>query len=269
MDPEPSQARSVLIVEDQMLLLDSLVRTINAHESLRVVGGLTSALDAVEACLRLRPDLLLMDVCTDGGASGLAACREVTTAVPATRVVLMTAMPDFSFPEQARAAGAASFIYKDVSSTELTAVLLSTAEGYSTYPARSTTPFLGYNELSDREIAVLRETCAGRTRAEIAEKFGLSENTIKSNISSILTKTGFRSITRLALYAISSGFIVVDGADTTDEDGATCEGGVRASGGVRSSGGARYTGGARSADGVMSSGGVRCEDEAQGEGTVP
>ena len=194
MDPEPSQARSVLIVEDQMLLLDSLVRTINAHESLRVVGGLTSALDAVEACLRLRPDLLLMDVCTDGGASGLAACREVTTAVPATRVVLMTAMPDFSFPEQARAAGAASFIYKDVSSAELTAVLLSTAEGYSTYPARSTTPFLGYNELSDREIAVLRETCAGRTRAEIAEKFGLSENTIKSNISSILTKTGFRSI---------------------------------------------------------------------------
>ncbi|MBJ2328806.1 response regulator transcription factor [Schaalia cardiffensis] len=263
MDPEPSQARSVLIVEDQMLLLDSLVRTINAHESLRVVGGLTSALDAVEACLRLRPDLLLMDVCTDGGASGLAACREVTTAVPATRVVLMTAMPDFSFPEQARAAGAASFIYKDVSSTELTAVLLSTAEGYSTYPARSTTPFLGYNELSDREIAVLRETCAGRTRAEIAEKFGLSENTIKSNISSILTKTGFRSITRLALYAISSGFIVVDGADTTDEGAAKYEGGARYADG------AGYTGGARSADEGRCLGGVRCEDEAQGEGTAP
>lgn len=204
---------SVLVVEDQMLLLDSLVKTINAAEGLRVCGGLVSALDAVEACQRLRPDLLLMDICTDGGASGLEACAEATRRAPDTKVVLMTAMPDLSFPEEARRAGAASFVYKDVSAKELTALLRSTAEGYSTYPARPSIPFLGYNELTDREIAVLRETCAGRTRAEIADAFGLSENTIKSNISSILTKTGYRSITRLALYAISSGFIVVNDAD--------------------------------------------------------
>lgn len=208
-----SQDLAVLIVEDQRLLLDSLTRTVNEQEGLRVIGGLTSALDAVEACLRLDPDLVLMDVCTDGGASGLAACRELTRRVPRTRVVLMTAMPDLSFPEEARRAGAASFIYKDVSSAELTAVLRASAEGYSTYPARPSLPFLGYNELTDREIAVLRETCAGRTRSEIAQAFGLSENTIKSNITSILTKTGYRSITRLALFALSSGFIVVDGAE--------------------------------------------------------
>ncbi|MCI6556744.1 response regulator transcription factor [Schaalia hyovaginalis] len=205
---------SVLVVEDQMLLLDALVKTINAHEDLEVIGGIVSALDAVEACARLRPDLLLMDICTDGGASGLAACKEVVRTVPSTRVVLMTAMPDLTFPEEARKAGAVSFIYKDVSSQELTSVLKASAEGYSTYPARPSIPFLGYNELTEREIAVLRQTCAGRTRAEIADLFGLSENTIKTNISSILTKTGFRSITRLALYAMSSGYIVVDEAES-------------------------------------------------------
>lgn len=206
-----SRELTVLVVEDQVLLLDSLTRAIGAGEGLRVVGGLTSALDAVEACRRLHPDVVLMDVCTDGGASGISACRELTRRCPGTRVVLMTAMPDVSFPAEARAAGAASFVYKNVSTGELLGVLRSTAEGYSTYPERRSLPFLGYNELTEREVAVLRETCAGRTRAEIAEVFGLSENTIKANISSILTKTGYPSITRLALYALSSGFIVTDG----------------------------------------------------------
>lgn len=215
---------TVLVIEDQLLLLDSLVRTIGETEDMRVVGGLTSALDAVEAVRRIDPDLVLMDVCTDSGASGLTACAELTRRFPRTRVVLMTAMPDLSFPQAAREAGAASFVYKNISADELVSVLRSTVQGYSTYPTRQSLPFLGYNELTEREIAVLRETCAGRTRAQIAQRFGLSENTIKANISSILTKTGYRSITRLALFAIASGYIVVNeavgGAPTPVNDGA-------------------------------------------------
>lgn len=205
----PSDAMRIIVVEDQTLLLDSLAAALDEQEDMEVVDKLTDARQAPERCRELQPDLILMDVCTDGGSSGFDAARIIRRDLPDIKVVMMTAMPDLSFIETAKEAGAHSFIYKNIQTSELLSVLRSTNDNYSTFPKDPEMPILGYNKLNDREIQVLREVCKGLTRKEIAESHNLSENTIKATISSILTKTGYSSISRLAMYALSSGFIVV------------------------------------------------------------
>ena len=198
----------MIIVEDQRMLLDSLSAAIDQENDFQVVAKLTDAADVDAACYRLHPDLVLMDVCTEHGSCGIDAARNIVSNHPNVKIVIMTAMPDLSFISRARDAGAHSFVYKNLSTAELIGVLRSAIEGYSTFPTEPTMPLLGANRLTERELRILRLVCSGHSRAEIAEQLSLSENTIKANISSVLTKTGFSSIAKLALYAISSGFIV-------------------------------------------------------------
>ncbi|MDO5747151.1 MAG: response regulator transcription factor [Actinomycetaceae bacterium] len=200
----------VIVVEDQKLLLDSLVDTLEQEDDMEVVARLYDAAKVDDACATYQPDLVLMDVCTENGSSGIRATERLQKSFPHIKVVLMTGMADISFVQQAKEAGASSFIYKNISTKELLYVLRSTASDYSTFPQEQTMPVLGYNKLTEREIDVLRSVCSGLTRKEIAEELQVSENTIKASISSILTKTGFPSISRLAIYALSSGFIVTE-----------------------------------------------------------
>lgn len=199
----------VLVVEDQKLMLDSLTRLLNAQSDFEVVGALTDASQALDFVKHTPTDLVLMDIYTKDGASGISAAKELRESFSDLKIVLMTAMPDITFIQDAKAAGVNSFVYKDVSSQQLLTVLRSTAQDYSTFPQPPAMPFLGYNTLTDRELQVLRDTCAGKSRKEIAQEHSLSENTIKATISSILTKTGYQSIAKLAIHAIANGFVVV------------------------------------------------------------
>ena len=197
----------IIIVEDQRMLLDSLSAAIDQENDFEVIAKLTDAADVDAACHRLHPDIVLMDVCTEHGSCGIDAARILVREHPKVIVVIMTAMPDVSFISRARDAGVHSFVYKNLSTAELVGVLRSAIEGYTTFPHEPTMPLLGFNRLTEREIKILRLVCSGCSRAEIADQLCLSENTIKANISSVLTKTGFSSIAKLAIYAISSGFI--------------------------------------------------------------
>ncbi|MDO5671522.1 MAG: response regulator transcription factor [Actinomycetaceae bacterium] len=202
--------KRIVVVEDQLVLLDSLARALEAEEDFEVVATLQDPATLPQAVEKNNANMVLMDVCTVDGPVGLEAAAKLNASHPDVTVVLMTAMPDVTFVDAAKQAGVTSFVYKNIHTSELLSILRSSANDYSIYPPEPKIPALGYNELSEREIEVLRLVCAGFTRKEIADRMTLSENTIKSNISSILTKTGYQSIARLALYALSSGFIVVD-----------------------------------------------------------
>ena len=150
---------------------------------------------------------MLMDVCTEDDASGIAAAAQIKRYLPEIRVVVMTGIPEITFIEQARAAGADSFVYKNVSTSELIAIIRSTMEGYSTFPAAQ----LGdetLESLDDEEIRILRLVCENKSRREIADELYLSEGTVKRRISTILAKTGYDSIMKLAVHAVSDGYIV-------------------------------------------------------------
>lgn len=201
----------IIVVEDQNLVLDSLVNLINGEPDFEVIKALTNAADVDDACEKLRPDAVLMDVCTENGSSGLEAAARLHRAYPDIKVIIMTGLPDLSFIDEARESGVFSFVYKNLNARDLIAVLRQAEKNYSTWPKKPNMPILGYNELNERELEILRFYCCGMTRQDIAGHYGLSENTVKGYVRSILSKTGYDSIAKLAMYALSNGYIAPHG----------------------------------------------------------
>ena len=197
----------IVLVEDQVMLRESLAIAIDAQEDMQIVATLASAAEALDVAKANNPDLMLMDVCTEDDASGIAAAAQIKRHLPGIRVIVMTGIPEITYIEQARAAGADSFVYKNVSTSELISIIRSTMEGYSTFPAAQ----LGdqtLETLDDEEIRILRLVCENKSRREIADELYLSEGTVKRRISTILAKTGYDSIMKLAVHAVSDGYIV-------------------------------------------------------------
>ncbi|WP_288766418.1 response regulator transcription factor [uncultured Varibaculum sp.] len=198
----------ITIVEDQTILLDSLAAAIDAEADFSVVDKLTDAAD-IHSSQRLHPaDLVLMDVVTEN-SSGLKESAKFKAAHPSVKVVVFTAMPDASFVEEARAAGVDAFTYKNISTSDLLALLRATVKGENSFPDSPARPSFGANQFNEREMEVLRLVCAGYPRKKIAKEMFLSENTIKSYISRLLAKSGFTSVARLALWAVSNGYIAI------------------------------------------------------------
>ena len=102
----------ILIVEDQVVLRDSLASLINGQEDMRVVGSIGCAADALEICRKEFPDLALMDVCTDNNENGIAAAAEIRAQCPAIKIVIMTGMPEITYIESSKKPGSIAFCIK-------------------------------------------------------------------------------------------------------------------------------------------------------------
>jgi len=197
----------ILIVEDQTMLRESLEHVIGGQSDMEIAGSTDDAANAPELCRQLQPDLVLMDVVTKNNSSGITYTAHIRKEYPNIKIVIMTALPEITFAEEARKAGAHSFMDKDMGNDHLFHVIRNTMKGYSIYSGHSdhlqfTAPF------SEKEIAVIRLVCQGMARDEMAAKLGVSESMIKQHITSILDKTGFDSISKFAIYAVSEGLIV-------------------------------------------------------------
>ena len=197
----------VVLIEDQTMLRESLAITISSQHDMETVATSSTAADALQIARTLHPDLMLMDIRTEDDASGISACAQIKREFPGIRIVIMTGVPEITFIEQARAAGTDSFVYKNVGTDELLSVLRSTMAGYSTFPA-ATLGDKSLEALDDEEIEILRLVCENKSRREIASEMFLSEGTVKRRISAILAKTGYDSIMKLAVHAVSDGYIV-------------------------------------------------------------
>ena len=198
----------VLIVEDQAILRESLARSVGDQPDMAVVSAIADASEALGVALRERPDMILMDVCTEHDSNGIVAAARIKEQLPECRIIIMTGMPEITFVDQAREAGVDSFVYKNVGIDELFAVMRSTLAGYCTFPKPPESIFSGTAALDDVELSILRLACEGKSRREIAAELFMSEGTIKRRISEILSKTGYDNIMRLAVHAVTEGSIV-------------------------------------------------------------
>ncbi len=198
----------VLIVEDQAILRESLARSVGDQPDMTVVSAIADASEALGVALKERPDMILMDVCTEHDSSGIVAAARIKEQLPECRIIIMTGMPEITFVDQAREAGVDSFVYKNVGIDELFAVMRSTLAGYCTFPKPPESIFSGTAALDDAELSILRLACEGKSRREIAAELFMSEGTIKRRISEILSKTGYDNIMRLAVHAVTEGSIV-------------------------------------------------------------
>ena len=103
---------NVLIVEDHVSMRESLTTALTAAGDFSVVGEVPNADYALDFCKHLHPELVLMDVCTEGGASGLKAVEAIRKTDPEVKIIVMTAFDEITYIPRARAAGANGFIYK-------------------------------------------------------------------------------------------------------------------------------------------------------------
>ena len=198
----------VLIVEDHASMRESLTTALTAAGDFSVVGEVSNADYALDFCRHLHPDLVLMDVCTEGGASGLKAVEDIRKADEEIKIIVMTAFDEITYIPRAKAAGANGFIYKSRSLNDFLEVARAVMAGGSSFPEPKTIPLpQGEAPLTDREMEVLRLMCKHMTTKEIAQELFISENTVKYHKMNMLGKTGFSKAVDLAFYMISNGWI--------------------------------------------------------------
>lgn len=198
----------VLIVEDHESMCDSLRNILASDKTFSVVGEIPSADFAEVYCESLHPDLVLMDVCTEGGASGLAATEQLHKRWPDLKIIVMTGFDEISYLPRAKKAGASGFVYKSRSLNSFLEAARKVMAGETCFPEPKTIPVpQGEKPLSDREMEILRLICDHMTTREIAEELYISENTVKYHKANMLQKTGFSRIVDLAFYMITNGWI--------------------------------------------------------------
>ena len=198
----------ILLVDDQKILLEGLVKILAPLDDIKVVGTCTLSELAEEACIRLAPDLVLMDICMEGRTSGIQICTRLKKQFPNLRIVLMTGMQEVAFLEWAKDAGADSFIYKESSGEAFAACIRATMEVRRIYPSAVARCALGGtdNPLTERELAILQRICRNMNYDEIADELGITKRTVNFHIGNMLAKTGYKSIVGLAVEATERGY---------------------------------------------------------------
>ena len=198
----------VLIVEDHASMRESLTTALTAAGDFTVVGEVPNADYALDFCKHLRPDLVLMDVCTENGASGLKAVEAIRNSCEEVKIIVMTAFDEITYIPRAKAAGANGFVYKSRSLTYFLEAAREVMAGGWVFPEPKTIPMpQGEAPLTDREMEVLRLMCKHMTNKEIAQELFISENTVKYHKMKKKKKTGFSKSVDLAFYMISNGWI--------------------------------------------------------------
>lgn len=208
---EVNKVVNVLAVEDSRIARNMLVQSFRATDRYNLVEVIENAANARLACMSGMIDLVLMDVCTAENESGLVHTKALKQEFPGIRVIVMTSMPEYSFIQKAKDAGADSFWYKETGEVSLFDVMNRTMEGESVYPETLPEIRIGNinaSELTDREMEVLRHLATGETQSEIAKKEGVSENTVKYHVKNLLAKTGYSSTLQLVVEVVDKKLIL-------------------------------------------------------------
>ena len=206
-------AFNVLIVEDQAMPRQLLEIYVNSSKQFRHLLSISNASAALVVC-RTRPvDLILMDVMTELGHSGLDAAEEIKRKFPKIKIIIVTSMPEYSWLERARKIGVDSFWYKDGQKENILHVMERTMAGEHIYPDDTPLVSIGdatNHEFTDRELDVLKELTTGASNAVIAKRLNITAGTVKNHIQHLLEKTGFTTRTELVSEARSLGIVIKD-----------------------------------------------------------
>ena len=143
----------VILVEDQELLLDGLSLSLDADESLEVLGKIKD-IDEVLNCKQCKDaDILLTDICTANGHNSLDYVVKIKSNFPQIKIVLMTSIMEIDFIDRAKQSGADSFVYKTMPTKELIAVIKNVMNGYSTFPLSKKEELPELKDLTNNELS--------------------------------------------------------------------------------------------------------------------
>jgi two-component system, NarL family, response regulator LiaR len=199
----------VVIADDHPLLRRGLETALQVYDDIELVGEAGDGREAVSACARLQPDVVLMDLVMPG-IKGAAATREILERCPSTHVLVLTSYSDDALIQEALDAGAIGYLLKDISTAELADAIRKASAGKPTLAPeavevlmrRVAAPGPQVQDLTAREQQVLRLLADGLTNAEIAERLVVSVSTVKGHVSSLMTKLEASSRTEAATIAV-------------------------------------------------------------------
>lgn len=212
----------VAIADDQELVRAGLRGIIEAEPDLEVIGEASDGEGAVQLALREHPDVFLMDVRMPG-LDGIQATEQIVAAHGTTRVLVLTTFDLDENVYRAVKAGAAGFLLKDLPAEDLVAAIRHAARGSDALLAPAVTRRLVErfaqgrppthqsarvaDELTPRELEVLRLVAAGLSNSEIARNLHVSSATVKTHVARILMKLGLRDRVQAVVVAYESGLI--------------------------------------------------------------
>jgi two-component system, NarL family, response regulator LiaR len=209
---------TVLLVDDHSMVRIGLKAFFSTLPDIQVVGEAANGEEAVQLAAQLAPDVVLMDLIMPG-MDGVEATRQVKKVSPRTQVIVVTSYHEDEHIFPAIRAGALSYVLKDIDPDELAEAIRLAHAGEAVLNPRVSARLVKelqgrraealnpFAELTERELEVLRLIAGGRNNREIAESLVISEKTVKSHITNILTKLHLADRTQAAVYAWQEGII--------------------------------------------------------------
>jgi two-component system response regulator NreC len=209
-----SEQIKIVIADDHAVVRRGLRLLLDAEEGFEVVAEAGDVDDALRYTRAHRPDVLVLDLNMPGTQTSLELIPQLGDAVPDTRIVVLTMQEDPEFARSALGGGAAAYVLKEAADNELVEAIRAAAAG-ETYlnprlgarlaaaPAKEEAP----DDLTERELAVLRLIALGHTNAEIGEQLYLSVRTVETHRAHIQQKLRRSSRAELVRYAIDRGLL--------------------------------------------------------------
>ena len=216
----------VLLVDDEELVRFGLRTVLESSGGFEVVGEASNGAEAVDRARELRPDVVLVDIRMPV-MDGLTATRRLLALPDPPQVAVLTTFHVDEYVYAALAAGAAGFLLKDTPPREIAAAVRAVADGTATLSPKVTATLIDsyvdrraaprraealrrITELSDREREVLQLLGSGQSNAELAKRLFVSEATVKTYVSRLLTKLDLTNRTQAAILAHEAGLLEGD-----------------------------------------------------------
>lgn len=207
-----------LIVDDHQIVREGLRTYLELMEDIDLVSEAENGAQAIEQVRQHQPDVVLMDLVMPG-LGGIEATRQINTIHPATKVIVLTSFTDDEMIFAAIQAGAAGYLLKDISPLELGQAIQAVHEGEKHLHPDITRKLMNQfvnlkaesdpkpGQLTPREQEVLTFIAQGLSNRELAQTLTISEKTVKSHVSHILSKLHLSDRTQAAIYAYKHGLV--------------------------------------------------------------
>jgi DNA-binding NarL/FixJ family response regulator len=201
---------SVLLADDHTIVRRGFRRLLEDDPSIAVVGEAGDGEEAIRLARTLKPQVIVMD-CAMPGTSGLVATEKILAENPDIAVVMLSMHSEATLVRQALEAGARGYILKDALDLDLAAAVKKAVAGQLVIDPKLVKPaaLKGEREhgLSARELEVLRYICDGMSNRAIADKLGLSINTVAVHRANIMKTLNVHKTAELVVYAIQNGLV--------------------------------------------------------------
>jgi DNA-binding NarL/FixJ family response regulator len=204
-----SESIRILTVDDHQLLREGIAAVLERQEDMTLVAQASNGREAVDSFRRLRPDVTLMDLRMPD-MSGIEAITAIRAEFPDARIIVLTTYAGDAQAAAALKAGAVGYLLKNLVRKELLETIRVVHSGKRRVPPEIATEIAEHvadDELTERELDVLRRVAAGKSNKLIAAELDISEGTVKTHMKSILPKLDASDRTHAVMIALKRGIL--------------------------------------------------------------